>query len=64
MTDTQARIRFLDDRTEQVVTIRDTHDVLEDDDNIFFYGMSRRELVEAKENGWTIENEWEVLEVL
>lgn len=64
MTDTQARIQFIDDKTEQVVTIRDTHDVMEDDDNIFFYGMSRQELVEAKDNGGEIENEWKVLEVL
>lgn len=62
--DVKVRIRFVDDGTEQTVFIRQSHDMGDDDDSIFFYGMSRQSIVDAAKSGEVIENEWVITEVL
>lgn len=62
--DVKVRIRFVDDGTEQTVFIRQSHDTGDDDDGIFFYGMSRQSIVDAAKSGEVIENEWVITEVL
>lgn len=44
---TNCRVKWLDDGSEMDVTIKATHTVEDDDDDIFFYGMSRRACINA-----------------
>lgn len=46
------------------VNISSSHDMDENDDSIFFYGLSKEELIECVENGWELEGEWTVIEVI
>lgn len=60
---TNCMIRFVDGVTTDVI-IKATHDFVESEDvEIFYYGLSREDLVEACTNGWMYDNEWEVVEV-
>lgn len=63
---THCVIQFIDDQTTWDVIIKATDAVEEneyDDEQIFFYGMSRDELLKAWETGEVCEGEWVVLEV-
>lgn len=63
MFDTECRIKWLDNLSEMDVTIRATDEDDPDDDQIFFYGMRRDELVAAMESGISVEGEWMVVRV-
>lgn len=63
---THCVIQFIDDKTTWDVIIKATDAVEEneyDDEQIFFYGMSRDELLKACETGEVCEGEWVVLAV-
>ncbi len=63
---THCTIQFIDDGTTWDVIIKANDEEEEnqyDDEQIFFYGMSRDELLKAWETGEVCEGEWVVLEV-
>lgn len=64
---TSCTIQWCDDGDIYDVVISALNDDYENpdinDDQIFFYGMSRSDLEKACENGDVIENEWKVLKV-
>lgn len=59
---TNCIIRFVDDGDEWDVVIKNS-DEWSDEENVFFYGMSRAQLLEACESGEVCEGEWKVIEV-
>lgn len=57
-------IEWADDQTIEEVIIKANDEVLdEEDDSIFFYGMSREKLEQAMENHTCCENEWFVVDI-
>lgn len=60
---TSCRIKFDDDGTELDVIIKKSDYVGEDDEDIFFYGMSRDACVKAMEDKTLCEGEWYIIEV-
>ena len=60
---TECRIRWADDGSEMDVIIKESCDVGNDDDEIFFYGMSRKKCIEAMEIHELCEGEWYIVEV-
>lgn len=60
---TYCTIRFVDDGSEIEVIIKayDSDDV--NDDDIFYYGLSREELLAAYAAGEVIDGEWEIVSV-
>lgn len=60
---TECRIRWADDGSEMDVTIKESCDVGSNDEEIFFYGMSREKCIEAKEAHELCEGEWYIVEV-
>lgn len=62
---TECKIKWLDDEKEEYVWIcsSDEETVECNDDDIFFYGMTREECIEAMENKTACENEWQIMEV-
>ncbi len=60
---TDCVIRFLDEWSEMSVTIKtcDSPDV--NDNMIFYYGLSRYDLLHALQTGEPIDNEWVVVSV-
>lgn len=58
-------IEWKDDETQDVVIIKTTEDFIEEeDDSIFFYGLSLNEIKKIIENNEYIGNEWKILKVL
>ena len=60
---TECTIQFIDDGTELDVIIKESCDAGDNDDMIFFYGLSRDELLDACESGVVCEGEWKVISV-
>lgn len=61
---TDCTIRWADIGDEYDVIIKTTDDVVDaEDDKIFFYGMSRAQLLAACKNKTLCENEWYVVAV-
>ena len=60
---TDCTIQFIDDESPLDVTIKAYDSLGEEDWKIFFYGLSRDELLEACRTGEIIEGEWKVLSV-
>ena len=63
---TWCSVEYVDDGFQTQGFIKDFDSAEEDpdkDDQIFFYGVSREELLEACETGAVFENEWRVTEV-
>lgn len=60
---TYCTIQFIDDNTTQDVIIKANEDFDIADEEIFFYGMTREELLTACENGDICEGEWRVIAV-
>lgn len=58
---TECIIQYVDDGTELNVIIKDNDEMIEEEDeNIFFYGLTRAELLTAWRTGDVVENEWRV----
>lgn len=58
---TDCVIQYVDDGTELSVVIKDNDEMIEgEDDEIFFYGLTRGELLTAWRTGDIIEDEWRV----
>lgn len=60
---TYCTIQFIDDNTTQDVIIKANEDFDIADEEIFFYGLTRKELLTACELGNIFEGEWRVIEV-
>lgn len=64
---TECRIRWCDDLTEYDVLISSANDDPdnpdENDNDIFYYGMSRDDLLNAMDNGTVVDDEWAVVAV-
>lgn len=60
---TECRIQFIDDGSELDVLIKANEEIGSDDEDIFFYGLSKREIVAMCENGAILEGEWKIIEV-
>ena len=63
---TYCRIQFIDDESEMDVIIKGNDSVEEneaDDEKIFFYGLTEKDLRKACETGEVLEGEWKVLSV-
>ena len=61
---THCTIMWADDKSEMDVIIKANDEVIEEeDDSIFFYGMSREELDNALENHICCEGEWYVVDI-
>lgn len=60
---TECRIKWADDGSELDVNICSSHSIQDNDEEIFFYGLSRQRLIKACEEHELIENEWYVVEV-
>lgn len=60
---TRCRIKWVDDNSEEDVFIKETHDIGADDDEIFFYGMSRDKCINAMKSQCVCEGEWVIIEV-
>lgn len=61
---THCVIEWADDNSICEVIIKANDEIIEEeDDDIFFYGMSRDELEKAMENNTLCENEWYVREI-
>ena len=61
---TKCLIEFVDDKQRIEVIIKDYNSYIdEEDDYIFFYGLSRQDLINARDSGEAICNEWKVIEV-
>lgn len=60
---TNCRVKFIDDGSEMDVTIKSTHAIEEDDEEIFFYGMSARQCYNAMSNKTVCENEWQIVDI-
>lgn len=53
------------DKSRDIVTIKSTDDVIEnEDDEIFFYGMSYNDLTKAYLNEEYCENEWKIVGII
>ena len=59
---TYVTIRFSDDSPVETI-IKSDHTIDEHDDLIFFYGMSREDIIHAYVTGELCENEWQIVEV-
>ena len=59
-------IEYDDDKTQQEVIIKTTNDISNEieDEKIFFYGLSLKDLQNAMENKTLIENEWKVIKII
>lgn len=60
---TYCTVRFVDDGSELDVIIKSYDSVDDNDDDIFYYGLSRLDLLDAYERGEAIEGEWEVISI-
>lgn len=61
---TECRIQWIDDLSEMDVLISAFDECENDNDNdIFFYGMSREKIVKCMQNGVICEGEWKVIDV-
>lgn len=60
---TYCTIRWVDDHALWDVIIKSTDEVDQHDDRIFFYGMSRDQILRAYRNHDLCENEWEIVGV-
>lgn len=60
----RCKIRFTgEDRVDDVV-IKRLDDFDEQDDKVFFYGLSREKIEDAVKNETLIEGEWQILELI
>ena len=63
---TTCRLKWVDDDTEFVGTIKafDCSNSEEEDECIFFYGLSKDDIEECIKNKDIMENEWQILEII
>ena len=57
---TYCEIQWIDDESSMWVTIKADDGMDDRDDEIFFYGLTREQLLEACKNGDILEGEWRV----
>ncbi len=58
-------IKYIDENLPKEVIIKTNDEFIEnEDDKIFFYGLSLVEIQDAVRNKTLLENEWEILEIL
>lgn len=60
---TNCIIQFVDDGTEMDVIIQEYGNGNINDSEIFYYGLSRKDLLELCESGEVCEGEWKVISV-
>lgn len=60
---TRCEIQWIDDLSVQNVVIKATDDFDVADEKIFFYGLTREDLIAACHSGEVLEKEWKVLSV-
>lgn len=60
---TECLIQFIDDSSEIYAIIKADETLDDRDELIFFYGLSRNDLIMGMKNGVIFENEWKVISV-
>lgn len=60
---TECTIQWVDDGSMMDVIIKANDSFDKNDDRIFFYGLSRQELLKLCKSGETCEGEWKVIAV-
>lgn len=64
---TECRIQWVDDLSEMDVVISDMDDDIENpddnDEDVFFYGMSREQILQCFQNNEICEGEWKIIAV-
>lgn len=62
----KCRIEYVDDKSQMETCIKTNHQYKndEEDEKIFFYGLSLEEVIDIVVNKKIVENEWKILEIL
>lgn len=58
------RIKWVNDNTEFEGVIKTLNEIDENDEDIFFYGLSKEEIEGHVKNKDVVENEWQILEII